>query len=120
MSKPPASASETPGCNAAGAGIGCFVSSEPHEPAQGFTTTRQPRANGSDRYVEHGRNLVVAHTLQSNQEEGGTLFLGELGNRTPEVAQFKPAVPAAERGPATARCHSIGPRLPHARSGARD
>ncbi len=60
------------------------------ELAESLTPAGETRTNGSDRHIENSRNLLVAHALQTDEQDGGLLLFGKLCDRALEIAQFKP------------------------------
>jgi hypothetical protein len=51
--------------------------------AQVFAAAGKSRADCPDRQVQRGRNLFIAHSFQSDEQDYRPLLLGQFGERTP-------------------------------------
>jgi len=56
----------------------------------GFPAARQPRADRPDWHIENRGYLLVAHPLQSDEQDDRALLLRELGDRALQVTQLEP------------------------------
>src|SRR5205807_7277482 len=58
--------------------------------AQRLAGAREPRTNGPNRHVEDHSDLLVAHPLQSDQQDHRALGIRQLANCAFEIAQLEP------------------------------
>src|SRR5437660_483650 len=58
--------------------------------AQRLAGAREPRTNGPNRDVKDHRDLLVAHSLQTDQQDHRALGIGQLANCAFEIAQLEP------------------------------
>jgi hypothetical protein len=57
--------------------------------AQVFAAAGKSRADCPDRQVQRGRNLFIAHSFQSDEQDYRPLLLGQFGERTPYIAKLQ-------------------------------
>ena len=60
-----------------------------HHP-QGLPTARHSRAHRSDRKVDDGGRLLVAHSLQTDEKDYRPLLLGQFGEGPLQITQLEP------------------------------
>jgi len=58
--------------------------------AQRLAGAREPRTNGPNRHLEDHSDLLVAHPLQSDQQDHRALSIGQLADCALEIAQLEP------------------------------
>ena len=98
-----------------GQGRGLLIRGDAGQSAQGVSAAREPRADGPDRDIENRSDVFVTHSLKPDEQDNRPLRVGKLGDRALEIAQLEPSLPAAVRGPVTARIRSTRPPLLPAR-----
>jgi len=69
---------------------GCLLREAVSQSAQGLASTREPRTDGPNRDAENHSDLLVAHPLQSDQQDHRALGIGQLGNCAFEITQLEP------------------------------
>ena len=71
-------------------GIGLPSVNDARQSTQCFTTTREPRTDGSDRDIENGGDFSVTHSLQPDEQDYRPLHPREFGDSALEIAQLEP------------------------------
>ena len=62
------------------------IGEEPGEDTQSFAASGNSRPDRPDRQVENCCCFLLCHALQSDQQNGRTLLIGELDNSALQIA----------------------------------